>query len=111
MVKLYKASNNGEMIVVTDVNTLPQFIAELSDATLNAIHALEGDEEHTLRGILANAFDVAFKLQGYKADKVIEKRLLTCGFTDPSECHLVADEHREYSGLDHPESAAEEDLT
>ena len=96
MVKLYKSSNNGEMVVVTDNKSLNAFIPELSEAILHSLHALEGDESHTLDSVLSNAFDIAFKLQGYKADNVMEKRLLTCGVTDPSDCLLVADERRRY---------------
>lgn len=94
MVKLYKnrqSGGNGEIVVVTDAKDLRDFIPELAEATLRALEQLEGDDEFTLNAIFSNAFDVAFKLQGYKAERVVEQKLLTCGYSSPDVCDIIAD--------------------
>lgn len=102
MVKLYKnrqSGGNGEIVVVTDAKDLRDFIPELAKATLQAIKQLEGDEEFTLNAIFSNAFDVAFKLQGYKAERVVEQKLLTCGYSSPNVCDIIADTNSQAAEL------------
>lgn len=78
------------MVVTSDAADLRAFISELADAILDAVTKLEGDEEFTVNGILANAIPIAFKLNGYKADTVHEIKTLTSGFSSPSECDKIA---------------------
>lgn len=91
-VSLYKSTASGsrEIVVQTNAQSLDVFIAGLSDA-LDA--ALKAEPEHaaqTIAGTLKNAFPVAFAISGYKAEKVSESKLLTCGFASPDASELVA---------------------
>lgn len=91
-VSLYKSLANGarEIVVQTNAQSLDVFIAGLSDALCAAMIAEPELAEQTLAQTLKNAFPVAFAISGYKADKVSESKLLTCGFASPDASELVA---------------------
>lgn len=97
-VSLYKSMASGafEVVVQTNAQSLDVFIAALSDA----LHAALVHEASTpnapdqsqalIAATLKNAFPVAFAIAGYKAEKVSESKLLTCGFASPDASELLA---------------------
>lgn len=91
-VSLYKTMASGarEIVVQTNAQSLDVFIAGLSDALARAIVQEPEEVESTLVGALKNAFPIAFAIQGYKAEKVSESKLLTCGYASPDASELVA---------------------
>lgn len=107
MVKLYQSDNNGEWIVVTDATVLDHFRQNLAAAILEALQKREGDEEFTLEGILAGAFEIAFKIRGYKTDLVHEQRVLTCGHSAPDDCALIASSGVRITDKEQPETGVD----
>jgi hypothetical protein len=91
MIRIYKSQNNGEFIIQTDATEMSFFMQELSSAILQCLDKMSGDEDHTLTSILSNAFPIAFKLQGYKAETVHVRQVLTSGYALPDESQLIAD--------------------
>ena len=97
-VSLYKSMASGafEVVVQTNAQSLDVFISALSDA----MHAALVHEASTpnapdqsqalIAATLKNAFPVAFAIAGYKAEKVSESKLLTCGFASPDASELLA---------------------
>lgn len=74
---------DGVVVVQTNCIGLDGFITELADA----MEAAQGQHEQCgfehprqlFRAVLRNAFPIAFAIQGYKAERVHESKLLTCG--------------------------------
>lgn len=91
-VSLFKstASGSSEIVVQTNAQSLDVFIASFSDALAEAIKNDSGEVKSIMASALKNAFPIAFSLAGYKAEKVSEARLLTCGFASPDSSELVA---------------------
>jgi hypothetical protein len=95
MLRIYKLSNNGTIIVATDclesadfMRVLPGAIirylevAQKLDATREGIPEgapIPSDLEHDMPQILESAFEILLKLRGYKSDSVGEQRLLFHG--------------------------------
>lgn len=73
MVRIYK--NTGK--IVTDASSVDIFRDSLATGIEKALKDFPGDENFTLLGILKNAFPIAFKLAGYKADEVLEIKQIT----------------------------------
>ena len=90
MVKIYRSENNGEMVITTNVKDIDRFLSDLTPAIIDALDSQKDDEEHALHSILDNAFQLGFKLSGYKTDRVNEERLLSAGYAPPNECELIA---------------------
>jgi hypothetical protein len=83
-VNLYLGGNGTpEIVVQTNCTTVDGFVRELADAieSLASTSGLPGFTEprHAIRSALANAMPIAFALAGYKAERVAESKLLTCG--------------------------------
>lgn len=91
-VSLYKSVASGarEIVVQTNAQSLDVFVAGLSDALDAAIRSDPEQAAQTISATLKNAFPVAFAIAGYKAEKVSESKLLTCGFASPDSSELVA---------------------
>ena len=98
-VSLYRSTASGanEIVVQTNAQSLEVFIAGLSDALAAAVSPIgdrpptaEDQIKATIAATLKNAFPIAFAIAGYKADKVSESKLLTCGFASPDASELVA---------------------
>lgn len=91
-VSLYKSTANGsrEIVVQTNAQSLDVFISGLADALAIALQAEPELAAHTIAATLKNAFPVAFSISGYKAEKVSESKLLTCGYASPDASELVA---------------------
>jgi hypothetical protein len=97
-VSLYKSMASGtyEVVVQTNAQSLDVFIVGLSDALHAAlVHEASApnasdNSQAMISAILKNAFPVAFAIAGYKAEKVSESKLLTCGFASPDASELLA---------------------
>lgn len=91
-VSLYKSTAGGsrEIVVQTNAQSLDVFISGLADALDAAVQAEPELAAQTISATLKNAFPVAFAISGYKAEKVSESKLLTCGFASPDASELVA---------------------
>lgn len=91
-VSLYKsmASGSREIVVQTNAQSLDVFISGLAEAMTAALQAEPEMAVQTIAATLKNAFPVGFAISGYKADKVSESKLLTCGFASPDASELVA---------------------
>lgn len=91
-VSLYRstASGTNEIVVQTNAQSLDVFISGLADALDAALSAHPEHRQQTIAATLKNAFPVAFAIAGYKAEKVSESKLLTCGFASPDSSELVA---------------------
>jgi len=91
-VSLYKSTAGGsrEIVVQTNAQSLDVFISGLADALDAALQAEPELAAQTISATLKNAFPVAFAISGYKAEKVSESKLLTCGFASPDASELVA---------------------
>lgn len=91
-VSLYRSCATGarEIVVQTNAQSLDVFIDALADALSSAIDADPKNQAATIAATLRNAFPVAFAIAGYKAEKVTESKLLTCGFASPDAAELVA---------------------
>ena len=92
-VSLYRSTSTGafEMVVQTNAQSLDVYIAGLSEAVATALKESEpGDHAKMLMATLKNAIPVAFAIAGYKAEKVAESKLLTCGQAAPDASELVA---------------------
>lgn len=91
-VSLYKSTAGGarEIVVQTNAQSLDVFISGLADALDAALQAEPDLAAQTIAATLKNAFPVAFAISGYKAEKVSESKLLTCGFASPDASELVA---------------------
>tara|TARA_R110000751_G_scaffold40814_2_gene96339 strand:+ start:560 stop:901 length:342 start_codon:yes stop_codon:yes gene_type:complete len=89
MLKLYKMDNNGEIVIQTDCLEKAAFVSELAEALHRlAIHPTEGsDIVHNFEGssLMENAAELLLKIGGYKAERVYEQRLLTCGWGLPGD--------------------------
>lgn len=94
-VSLYQSSASGsrEIVVQTNAQSLDVFIAGLADALHSALLAL-ADERTAAAWIIAatlkNSFPVAFAIAGYKAEKVSESKLLTCGVAALDASELIS---------------------
>lgn len=92
-VSLYKSTASGvpEVVVQTNAQTLDVFVTGLADALSSAL-ANDSDAERTklIAATLRNAFPVAFAIAGYKAEKVAETKLLTCGQAALDAAELIA---------------------
>jgi hypothetical protein len=92
-VSLYRSTSTGafEMVVQTNAQSLDVYIAGLAEAVATALKESEpGDHAKMLMATLKNAIPVAFAIAGYKAEKVAESKLLTCGQAAPDASELVA---------------------
>lgn len=97
-VSLYKSMASGtyEVVVQTNAQSLDVFIGGLSDALHAAlVHEASApnavdNSQALIAATLKNAFPVAFSISGYKAEKVSESKLLTCGFASPDASELLA---------------------
>ena len=97
-VSLYKSMASGtyEVVVQTNAQSLDVFIGGLSDALHAAlVHEASApnatdNSQAMISATLKNAFPVAFAIAGYKAEKVSESKLLTCGFASPDASELLA---------------------
>jgi hypothetical protein len=92
-VSLYKSTAVGvkEMVVQTNAQSLDVFISGLADALMAAMeHTSEDERAAMTAATLRNAFPIAFSIAGYKADRVSEAKLLTCGVSSPDASELVA---------------------
>lgn len=97
-VSLYKSMASGAMEVVVQTNSqsLDVFIVALADALHAAlVHEASAPNavdtsQALISATLKNAFPVAFAISGYKAEKVSESKLLTCGFASPDASELLA---------------------
>ena len=83
-VSLYESTASGarEIVVQTNAQSLDVFINGLSDALHSALMSKASASESSawvIAATLKNAFPVAFAIAGYKAEKVSESKLLTCG--------------------------------
>lgn len=91
MLEFFKVDNNGEMIIVTDLDTLPCFAEEFAEAFF--IYATRtGGKEHELSQLMFGAFAIAFKLSGYKCDSVRQYSTLMYGSVRPSAADCVYDD-------------------
>lgn len=84
--QIYKDGKTGEHVVQTTCLDTASFIAEISEALSTVI---KGDAETTM-SIMTNAMPIAFKLSGYKADDVRERRTLVCGNVSPDSATLIS---------------------
>lgn len=97
-VSLYKSMASGayEVVVQTNAQSLDVFIGALSDALHAAlVHEASApnatdNSQALIAATMKNAFPVAFAIAGYKAEKVSESKLLTCGFASPDASELLA---------------------
>lgn len=97
-VSLYKSMASGtyEVVVQTNAQSLDVFIGGLADALHAAlVHEASApnavdNSQSMISATLKNAFPVAFAIAGYKAEKVSESKLLTCGFASPDASELLA---------------------
>lgn len=97
-VSLYKSMASGayEVVVQTNAQSLDIFISALADALHAAlVHEASApnapdNSQALIAATLKNAFPVAFAISGYKAEKVSESKLLTCGFASPDSSELLA---------------------
>lgn len=92
-VSLYSSSATGkrEIVVQTNAQSLDLFIAGLADALDVAIETMGKDERaEVLASVLRNAFPVAYAISGYKAERVSETRMLSCGAATPDASRLLA---------------------
>jgi len=91
-VSLYKSTASGaqEIVVQTNAQSLDVFISGLSDALGRALQDVPENSAAVIAATLKNAFPIAFSIAGYKAEKVSESKLLTCGFASPDASELVA---------------------
>jgi hypothetical protein len=90
MTKVYCNSSkggNGERYITTDAKDLGTFEREFAALIIGVVNA--GDEEHALGYLIPYAFQIAFKLAGYKAEKVREKRVLAIGDADVDDTQIV----------------------
>ena len=86
MIKIFK-DKSGEFLIQTTCLDADSFIIELAEALTLAIEKNDGGL--AALGILQNAFPIAFKLSGYKAETVREQQSLVCGNATPSEDSLI----------------------
>lgn len=97
-VSLYKSMASGamEVVVQTNAQSLDIFISALADALHAAlVHEASApnavdNSQSLIAATLKNAFPVAYAISGYKAEKVSESKLLTCGFASPDASELLA---------------------
>jgi len=92
-VSLYTSTASGkkDVVVQTNAQSLDLFIAGLADAVAGAMDKVSGDDRpEILAAVFRNAFPVAFAIAGYKAEKVVESRTLSCGAAAPEESSLLA---------------------
>jgi hypothetical protein len=92
-VSLYTSTASGkkEVVVQTNAQSLDLFIAGLADALNEAVSKVSPDDHaEMLASIFRNAFPVAFAIAGYKAEKVVESRTLSCGAAAPEKSSLLA---------------------
>lgn len=97
-VSLYKSMASGamEVVVQTNAQSIDIFIAALADALHAAlVHEASApnavdNSQALIAATLKNAFPVAYAISGYKAEKVSESKLLTCGFASPDASELLA---------------------
>lgn len=84
----------GELGILTTAHDLDAFITGLATATAKYVFTHRDTNqqqiERDLAWIYRNAFPIAFKLSGYKADQVIERHLLMCGSNAPAADDIVA---------------------
>lgn len=94
-VALYRSTASGavEIVVQTNAQSLDVFISGLADALHGALSGGKEESQAVIAATLKNAFPVAFAIAGYKADKVSESKLLTCGFASPDASELLAQSH------------------
>ena len=95
MIQIYKnrsKGGNGEVVVVTDAPDLDTFVQTLAQCVFTVIEDQKGDEQFAIEGLLRNSFQIAFKLSGYKAERVHEQKILQAGYSSPNDCDLIVEE-------------------
>lgn len=85
MIKVFRDKKTGDYLVESNCLDIPAFIADLSEALSNIKNG--GAEEYM--AVLTQAMPIAYKLSGYKADEVSERRTLICGRCSPQDSSLV----------------------
>ena len=92
-VSLYSSTASGkeEIVVQTNALSLDLYISGLADALSDALDRMDVSRRpDLLASLFRNAFPVAFSIAGYKAEKVVESRMLVCGAAAPGESNLLA---------------------
>lgn len=92
-VSLYSSNATGkrEVVVQTNAQSLDLFISGLADALDVAIESMgTAERAEMLASVLRNAFPVAYAISGYKAERVSETRMLSCGAATPDAGNLLA---------------------
>lgn len=83
----------GELGVLTTAHEVDEFVSGLAAACAKYISEQPVNKpqlERDLAWIFRNAFPLAFKLAGYKADQVVERHVLMCGSNAPSADDIIA---------------------
>ncbi len=88
MVKIFKDDKTGQYMVQTSCLDMEAYMGDLAEALAEI--KKEPDAAVDLLGVLQNAMPIAFKLAGYKADTVVEQRVLACGYISPNASQLIA---------------------
>lgn len=86
MVKIYKSANNGEFVIQTTCDNPEDFVEGFLHAFLDLVTQQDiPDTEFICRSVPSNFLPLVNKLGGYKAERVNEQRVLTCGFATPDD--------------------------
>jgi hypothetical protein len=83
--RVWRTDNNGQLIIETNAQTEYEFLQAMNSSLIKALAAREGDEEYALSWLLPAMVDIACKLRGYKAESVVETRVLVGGKADPRD--------------------------
>ena len=90
MVEIFSDKNgSGEFVIQTTAVDTDTFISELAEA-MHLVVSKANDGGLACMGIMKNAMPIAYKLSGYKADSVYERRTLLCGVVSPLARMVVA---------------------
>jgi len=92
-VRIYRDPSTSELAVWTSDLALADFIDNLSTAIAGLSLPLGDTNVHDdvlISKALEQAFPIAFKLSGYKAEQVKEQRTLYCGDISPSNCEVLS---------------------
>lgn len=91
MVRIFfDANGTKDYVVQTTCLDAESFVYELAEALAQCVRHAKVDGEYVAAGILKNAMPIAFKLSGYKADNVHERRTLVCGTAAADKSEMIA---------------------
>lgn len=92
MITIYR--NTHDVVITTDCQDVDALIPQLTRALFDFLEVKDDakySKFETVEAIFGKTFQIVFKLAGYKADKVYERKYLICGQSIPQNDEILVE--------------------